>query len=194
MKIHVAEDDLISRKLLVTTLKQFGHDVTAFDDGKRAWEAFDAEPVRVVVSDWLMPELDGLEFCRKVRARRDTEYTYFILLTANVQGKDSYLEAMKSGIDDFLAKPLDRDQIWMRLRVAERILRYTTKISELESMLPICSYCKKVRDDNNYWQQVETYISHRTGASFSHSICPTCYKKKVQPQIDAMGRGSAGSG
>ncbi len=186
MKVLVAEDDLISRRLLVTTLKQFGHEVTAFDNGADAWAAFDESPVRVVVSDWLMPGVDGLDFCRKVRKRASTEYTYFILLTANVQGKETYMEAMQAGIDDFLAKPLDRDQIWMRLKVAERILRYTTEISHLESMLPICSYCKKVRDDNNYWQQVETYISLRTGASFSHSVCPSCYTKKVKPQLDVL--------
>ena len=186
MKILVAEDDLISRRLLVTTLKQFGHEVIAFDNGADAWAAFDESPVRVVVSDWLMPGVDGLDFCRKVRKRASTEYTYFILLTANVQGKETYMEAMQAGIDDFLVKPLDRDQIWMRLKVAERILRYTTEISNLESMLPICSYCKKVRDDNNYWQQVETYISLRTGTSFSHSVCPSCYTKKVKPQLDGL--------
>jgi DNA-binding response OmpR family regulator len=186
MKILVAEDDLISRKLLTTTLKQFGHEVKAFDNGAEAWAEFDASPVRVVVSDWLMPDLDGLDFCRKVRQRSGTEYTYFILLTANVQGKDTYIEAMNAGIDDFLTKPLDRELIWMRLKVAERILKYTTTIQSLESMLPICSYCKKIRDDNNYWQQVETYLSNRTGTSFSHSVCPSCYASKVQPQIDEM--------
>ena len=71
----------------------------------------------------------------------------------------------------------------MRLRVAERILRYTTQITELEQMLPICSYCKKVRNDDNYWQQVETYIGDRTGTSFSHSVCPRCYEDVVVPQL-----------
>jgi DNA-binding response OmpR family regulator len=188
MKILVAEDDLISRKLLNSTLEEFGHRVEAFENGRDAWDAFNREPVRVVVSDWLMPGLDGLAFCRKVRERADTDYTYFILLTANVQGKETYLEAMEAGIDDFLAKPLDRDQIWMRLKVAERILRYTTQISQLESMLPICTYCKKVRDDNNYWQQVETYVSRHTGATFSHSVCPSCYEKVVRPQLDELAR------
>lgn len=186
MKILIAEDDMISRKLLSTTLKQFGYEVLVHDNGADAWQAFDAEPVRVVVSDWLMPGLDGLEFCRRVRKRSNTEYTYFILLTANAQGKDQYIEAMQAGIDDFLAKPMDRDQIWMRLRVAERILRYTKEISDLESMLPICSYCKKVRDDNNYWQQVETYITRHTGASFSHSVCPSCYDSVVKPQLEQL--------
>jgi len=188
MKILIAEDDLISRKLLSSTLEEFGHSVAVYENGADAWAAFDRSPVRVIVSDWLMPGLDGLEFCRRVRERAETDYTYFILLTANVQGKDTYIEAMEAGIDDFLAKPLDRDQIWMRLKVADRILRYTTQISQLESMLPICSYCKKVRDDNNYWQQVETYVSKHTGATFSHSVCPSCYDKVVRPQLDQLGK------
>ncbi|MEM8867383.1 MAG: response regulator [Verrucomicrobiota bacterium] len=186
MKILVAEDDLISKKLLVTTLRQFGHEVAAYDHGTEAWQAFDQSPFRVVVSDWLMPGIDGLDFCRKIRERSSTQYTYFILLTANAQGNDTYLEAMQSGIDDFLTKPLDRDQIWMRLKVAERILRYTNQITSLESILPICSYCKKIRDDNNYWQRVETYFSTHTGTDFSHSVCPSCYDSEVQPQLDAL--------
>lgn len=186
MKILVAEDDLISRRLLTATLKQFGHEVDAYTNGQDAWNAFDANPYRVIISDWLMPGLDGLDFCRKVREHTTGEYTYFILLTANAQGKEQYMQAMKAGIDDFLTKPMDRDQVWMRLRVAERILRYTHEISNLESMLPICSYCKMVRDDNNYWQQVETYIMRRTGTSFSHSVCPACYESKVKPQLEAI--------
>jgi uncharacterized protein with PIN domain len=74
----------------------------------------------------------------------------------------------------------------MRLRVAERILTYATQISRLESMLPICSYCKKVRDDNNYWQQVESYIGDRTETSFSHSVCPSCYEEVVKPQLEEL--------
>lgn len=187
MNILIAEDDMISRNLLKTTLKQFGHAVKAFSDGAEAWAEYDANPYRVIVSDWLMPEMDGLDFCRKVRQRPLTEYTYFILLTANVQqGNETYMEAMNAGIDDFMPKPLDRDLIWMRLKVAERILRFTTEIRNLESMLPICSYCKNVRDDNNYWQQVETYLNNRAGTTFSHSVCPSCYESKVKPELDKI--------
>jgi len=183
MKILIAEDDFISRKLLTTTLESFGNEVEAFNDGQEAWDRFNDEPFRIIVSDWLMPNMDGLDFCRKVRARPETEYTYFILLTANVQGEDTHREAMDAGVDDFMSKPLNREQIWIRLRVAERILGFTTQISRLESMLPICSYCKKVRDDNNYWEQVETYIGQRTSTDFSHSVCPDCYESVVLPEL-----------
>lgn len=185
MKILIAEDDLISRKLLTATLEDFGHEVLAHSDGQSAWETFCDEPIRVVVSDWLMPNLDGLNFCRYIREAPSTEYTYFILLTANVLG-NAYKEAMDAGVDDFLAKPLDRDQIWMRLRVAERILGYTRQISQLESMLPICSYCKKVRNKEDYWEQVEQYVGTRTGTMFSHGVCPDCMENVVKPQLDRM--------
>ena len=174
---------MISRKLLSMTLEQFGYEVEV-TDGADAWASFDADPVRVVVSDWLMPGLDGLEFCRRVRQRSKTEYTYFILLTANAQGKDQYVQAMEAGIDDFLEKPMDREQIWMRLRVAERILRYTKEIRDLESMLPICSYCKKVRDDNTLAAGGDLHYTH-TGTNFSHSACPSCYEHKV-PQLEDL--------
>jgi response regulator RpfG family c-di-GMP phosphodiesterase len=126
-----------------------------------------------------MPGIDGLEFCQKVRERPRTEYTYFILLTANNTGRDNLRKAMDAGIDDFLSKPLDREAIMMRLRVAERILEFTTQIRQLKELIPICMYCKRVRDDSNYWDQVETYIHTHTGSNFSHGICPECFDKQM---------------
>jgi hypothetical protein len=70
--------------------------------------------------------------------------------------------------------------------VAERILRYATQVQQLEAFLPICSYCKKVRDDHNYWQQIEAYINQRTGSEFSHSICPDCYARIIQPELERL--------
>ncbi len=183
MKILVAEDDWVCRRLLETTMAKFGHEVTAYDNGETAWKHFAKEPFPVVVSDWMMPELDGLELCRFIRSRPHTDYTYFILITAYAGGEDACRRAMDAGVDDFLTKPLDHEQIWMRLQVAERILGYTTRIQQLESILPICSYCKKVRGGNNYWQQVENYLSRRTGAVLSHSVCPECFEKVVKPQM-----------
>ena len=74
----------------------------------------------------------------------------------------------------------------MRLRVAERILRYATEVRQLEAFLPICGYCKKVRDDQNYWQQIESYINERTGTDFSHSVCPECYQRVVVPELEKL--------
>ncbi|MGB8167712.1 MAG: response regulator [Chthoniobacteraceae bacterium] len=179
MRILIAEDDPVSLKILEAALRNDGHEVVPTVSGEEAWERFDREPVRVIVSDWMMPGVDGLEFCRRVRARPKTEYTYFILLTANHTGRDNLRAAMAAGCDDFLAKPLDREAIYMRLRVAARILDFTTQIRVLKELIPICMYCKKVRDDSDYWQQVDTYIHSCTGTNFSHGICPECLDRHL---------------
>jgi CheY-like chemotaxis protein len=179
MKILVAEDDPVSVKILQLTLEHYGHEVITTGSGEEAWEAFDREPVRTIVSDWMMPGLNGLDLCKRVRARAKTDYTYFILLTANTTGRENLREAMDAGIDDFLPKPLDREVIMMRLRVAERILEFSTQIRQLKELLPICMYCKRIRDDSDYWQQVESYIHTHTGSNFSHGICPDCFQKEI---------------
>lgn len=185
MKILIAEDDSASLKILRLTLQGFGHEVIAAEDGAKAWEVLLREPVTLIVSDWMMPGLDGLELCRKIRARRKKDYVYFILLTA-VTGRESYLKAMEAGVDDFLNKPLRHEELLTRLRVAERILKYITEVRELRRILPICSFCKKVRDDKDYWHQIETYIREHTSTDFSHSICPKCYEEHIKPQLEAL--------
>lgn len=170
-------------------LLRLGHEVILAPDGEAAWAVVQEEPVRVVVSDWIMPGMDGLELCRRIRGRTGYEYVYFILLTARDASAENQNVAADAGIDDFLTKPLDISELWMRLRVAERILRYTTQVRQLEELLPICSYCKKIRDDQNYWQQIEGYISERTGSDFSHSVCPDCYTRVVIPELDKLRAG-----
>ena len=134
----------------------------------------------------MMPGTDGLELCRRVRARK-TDYVYFILLTNLAANAENQQAAVEAGVDDFLSKPVDPQELWMRLRVAERILQFTTEVRQLESFLPICGYCKKIRDDSNYWQQVESYFKQKQGTQFSHSVCPDCMEKVVRPQLAALG-------
>lgn len=189
MKILIAEDDPVARTVLRHALHKLGHEVTEAMDGEEALKMWRLDPVRVIVSDWNMPKMDGLAFCSEVRAQTNCDYTYFILLTGNDATGDNQRVATDAGVDDFLVKPLKPQDIWMRLRVASRILHYTTQVRQLEEMLPICSYCKKIRDDKNYWQQIEDYINVRTGSEFSHSICPDCYQRVIIPQIEDLKKG-----
>ena len=182
----VIEDDAVARAILRQALLRLGHEVLEANDGEKAWKLLETEPVRVIVSDWMMPGLDGLELCQKLRARAKAEYVYFILLTANTADPANRTMAADAGVDDFLAKPMNFDELWTRLRVAERILRYATQVRQLEEMLPICSYCKKIRDDKNYWQQMEGYINERTGSEFSHSVCPDCYQRVIIPELEQL--------
>lgn len=192
MKILVAEDDNINQAVIRHSLNSMGHEVITADNGEMAWAQLQEQPVRLIVSDWGMPKSDGLDLCRRVRERKDGDYVYFILLTAKDANEANRQVAMDAGVDDFLSKPLDRRDLRARLHVAERILRYTTQVRQLESMLPICTCCKKIRDDQNYWQQIETYINDRTGTEFSHSICPDCYARVMVPQITALKQSAHG--
>ncbi len=186
MKILTVEDDAVARAVLRKALQRLGHESVEAPDGEAAWERLQVEPFRVVVSDWMMPRVDGLELCQRIRRRTGQEYIYFILLTSRDATEENSRAAADAGVDDFLTKPLDLAELWTRLRVAERILGYTNQVRQLEELLPICSYCKKIRDDQNYWQQMEGYISERTGSDFSHSVCPDCYTRVVLPEIEKL--------
>ncbi len=121
MKILVADDDRHGRFLLNSALSQTGHSVTEVENGREAWEAWQRDHHPLVISDWMMPDVDGLELCRRIRAGKSSSLTYVILITARA-GKASYLDAMDSGVDDFISKPFEKDQLLARVRVATRIL------------------------------------------------------------------------
>lgn len=121
MKILIADDDEITRLLLSPALTKLGHDVQEATNGREAWDAWHGGALSLVISDWMMPDLDGLEFCRRIRAERRADYTYIILLTSR-SGTTNYLEAMSAGADDFITKPFQKDVLAARVRVAERIL------------------------------------------------------------------------
>jgi DNA-binding response OmpR family regulator len=121
VNILVADDDRHGRFLLNSALSQAGHSVTEVEDGREAWETWQRDHHPLVISDWMMPDVDGLELCRRIRAGKASSLTYVILITARA-GKASYLDAMDSGVDDFISKPFEKDQLLARVRVATRIL------------------------------------------------------------------------
>jgi len=182
--ILVVEDDPVSRRVLERDLSKLLYTVTAVGNGAEALAALESKPFRIVVSDWMMPQMDGLALCRRLRERTDGNYTYFILLTAR-EGNENYREAMAAGVDDFLTKPVDRDELAIRLMVAKRIIRFSSQVRELKTLLPICMYCKKIRNDQDYWEKIETYLHQETGTDFSHGICPECSEKIAQPEMNA---------
>lgn len=185
MKILTADDDASSRAILTKALTSFGHEVVQTCDGSEAWSQYILHNFQLVISDWMMPELTGVELCKRIRTEPKSKYTYIILLTS-LEGKQKYLEGMEAGADDFINKPFDRETLAARVRVAERILGLQAEVKQLEGLLPICAYCKKIKDDENQWQQMERYISRRTEANFSHGICPDCYEKHMVPQLQQL--------
>lgn len=179
MKILAAEDSPVSLRLLEKTLQGWGHEVVGALSGSTAWALYQAGEFRLVVSDWQMPEIDGPELCRRIRTKQVREYCYFIMLTART-GKANFLEGMAAGVDDYLTKPFDTDELKVRLQVAERILALQSDVQTLRGLLPICAWCKKIRDEAELWRSLEEYVGSRTQAEFTHSICPECSQKQLQ--------------
>src|SRR3989442_11669124 len=152
----------------------------------------------------MMPEIDGVEICRRARGRPDEGPLRFSLRTARGR-KEDVIAGLQAGADDYITKPFDHEELRARVQVGVRIVELQTslaarvaeleealvRVRQLRGLLPICSYCKKIRDDQNYWQQVEQYVSTHSDVQFSHGICPDCYRKVVEPQLDQAVRGQA---
>jgi sigma-B regulation protein RsbU (phosphoserine phosphatase) len=182
MTILIAEDDLVCRKLLCRFVKGLGHRVVQAENGLMAWDLWLEYRSPLIISDWLMPDMSGIELCQKIRSFHQNKYTYIIMITS-MSGKENHLQAMDAGVDDFMNKPFDRDCVYARIRVAQRILNMQKEINTLSGLLPICTYCKNIRDDQNYWQRVEAYIERNSDVRFSHGVCPDCYEKYLKPQM-----------
>jgi DNA-binding response OmpR family regulator len=200
MRILIAEDDAVSRRRLEATLQKWGYEVLAVEDGLAAWEVLQGEmPPPLAILDWMMPGMDGIEVCRKVRERSPSRPLYIIVLTARGSRED-VVAGLQAGGDDYVTKPFDREELHARVKVGLRVLQLQmnladrvreleealARVKQLQGLLPICSYCKKIRDDQNYWQQVEGYISEHSDAVFSHGICPDCFEKFVKPELNKL--------
>ncbi len=183
MRILLAEDDAVAGQTLTAILTAQGHEVTAVDNGVDAWGLWQVSHHRVIVSDWLMPEMDGIELVRKIRARPPGPYTYFMMQTIRT-GFSNFLEAMQAGADDFITKPIVPEELIARLEVAERILGLREELMTLEGLLAMCSYCKRIRDTDGAWTPLERYVEARSAARFSHGVCEDCYEKYLKHQVE----------
>lgn len=198
MQILVAEDDGVSRTFLEATLKKWGYDVVAVPDGVQAWQAVEGgHGPDLLILDWMMPGLDGLEVCSKLRRTFPALPAYIILLTARTSRED-VVRGLLAGADDYVTKPFDRDELRARVQVGGRVIglqkalaarvreleKALARVKQLQGLLPICCYCKKIRDDRNYWQQVENYVAEHSEVQFSHGICPECFNRFVKPDLE----------
>lgn len=183
MRILLAEDDAASRTVLCRQLKSLGHEVLAAADGAQAWELFEREEPELVITDWVMPELDGASLCRKIRDARRDRYTFIMILTA-IEKSTGYIDGMAAGADDYATKPCDIEELAVRIHVAERILALQRERDTLHELLPLCSRCNRIRSDQGEWEQVESYVTRMSKAQFSHGVCPDCFEKRMKPQIE----------
>jgi len=200
MKVLAVDDDRVTLVTIERLLTKFGYESITALNGTDGLKLFLEHKPQILITDWMMPEMEGPTMVKTIRAFAESEYTYIIMLTSRNE-KEDMISGMLAGVDEFLSKPIDPDQLRARLRVGKRIMQLQEslgkRVSELErerkhikilqGFLPICSYCKKIRDDENLWSQIEEYIAqHQANIQFSHSICPDCFETKVKPMQEAF--------
>ena len=200
MKVLIVDDEPIVRRLHETSLTAWGYQVISASGGEQAWELFQRDDApSLAILDWTMPGMDGLELCSRIRSMGREPKPYLIFVTAKARTQD-IVTGLGAGADDYIVKPFEREELRARVQVGFRMLELQAaladrvreleealaRVKQLQGLLPICSYCKKVRDDQNYWQQVETYIEGHSDAQFTHGICPECREKYVEPELDRL--------
>ena len=201
MRILIAEDDITSRTVLSAVLQKNGHEPVEARDGAEALASLLREDApRMAILDWMMPEIDGVEVCRRVRAREQERPPYLIMLTTRGE-KTDVSTGLRAGANDYIAKPFNAVELVARIEVGCRYValedRYAAKVRELEEALaqiktlsgvvPICSHCKKIRDDEGYWNQFEAFVASHTEARVTHGICPVCMAKLYPEYVDEPG-------
>jgi PleD family two-component response regulator len=199
LNLLVVDDDRITLKFVEGCLKRnFNCAISTAENGRDALELFFEKPPDIMVTDWMMPGLDGLEVCRFVRSLAHGDFVYIIMLTGRTDRLD-VVEGLGAGADDYIVKPFNQDELIARVssgarvisaqkalrRANEELKAALAQIKTLKGLLPICMDCKKIRDDQDYWRDVEEYISNMTDAAFSHGLCPECMAKRMA-EIDKM--------
>jgi DNA-binding response OmpR family regulator len=196
LRVLVAEDDRVSAAMLTSALERWQFDVTSVGDGDRAWQLMSEGKFPLAIVDWMMPGLDGPALCKRIRLDETTSGAYVIMLTSK-EGRDDLVEGLNAGADDYLRKPFDREELRARIQVGARVAMLQQglrdkvveletalrTITNLEGLLPICSYCKRIRSEDNTWNQVESYIRSHSNAEISHGVCPSCMERVLQ-EID----------
>jgi sigma-B regulation protein RsbU (phosphoserine phosphatase) len=187
----VADDDPVTAAALSGALRRLELDVSVAQDGALAWSMIDGpNPPAIAILDWMMPCVDGPELCRRIRQTPAHSHMYVLLLTAR-DSRTDIVAGLEAGADDYLIKPFDVHELRARVHTGLRILKLQrdlaaqiamlketiANVKQLKGLLPMCSYCKKIRNDTDYWQQLETYISEHSDAEFSHGVCPSCFER-----------------
>ncbi len=199
MHVLIAEDDRVTGEILARNLRRWQYETTLVADGREAWRFLStATAPTLAILDWMMPEADGPDICRRVRAELPDAHMYLLLVTAR-EARGDIVAGLDAGADDYIIKPFDIEELRARVGVGVRMLGLQQKLAErvaelqtalsnvkqLRGLLPICSYCKRIRGDDQYWQQVEGYIAEHSEAQFSHGICPTCYAS-ISAELDSL--------
>jgi len=165
MKIMIVEDDPLSRRILETFLINWGYEVISANDGLVAWEIMqNPDAPGLVVSDWMMPGMDGVELCKKIRGIEKAEYTYFILLTTKTEKKD-IIEGLEAGADDFIVKPFDHEELRSRVKIGERIISLEQRIIQLANTDFLTGLLNRRAFMGRLEEEVNRSVRHKMGFS-----------------------------
>ncbi|HEX6163255.1 MAG TPA: response regulator [Vicinamibacterales bacterium] len=200
LQVLVADDEAVSRTVVGAMLKKAGYPVVFAPDGQQAFQTLDSDdPPAIALLDWEMPGLQGPEVVQKIRTKDTQTPTYVILLTSRDSSAD-IVQGLRAGADDYVTKPANEDELIARVSVGARVVELQAALAErvrsleealanvkaLQTLLPMCAYCKSIRNDQNYWEKVETYFTQHSNVSFTHSYCPHCYERFVRPELEAL--------
>lgn len=193
MKILIAEDEFTTRMMVTVCLEKWGYRVESVADGKEALKQLQQNDApQIAILDWEMPEIDGVEVCRRAKERETETPPYVILLTARDSDKD-ILQGFDAGADDYMTKPFNDNELRARVQVAERLVRTQSSLAEsvielkdalnqlemLETGIDICTDCKTVFNPyDGEWHSVNDILSNQLDPRFTSHICPQCENKK----------------
>jgi YesN/AraC family two-component response regulator len=202
--ILYVEDDQVTRMELEQLLKRRAGTVLVADNGSAGLELFRRQPADLVITDIRMPIMDGIRMAQLIR---EIDPGVRIIATTAHSDASYLMEAIEAGIDHYVLKPLDLgkffaaiDKCSQDIRARHALARHHAErekliaelqaaldeITTLREILPICSYCKDIRNDEGYWERVDAYISRHTNVDFSHSICPACMKKHYPEHYESV--------
>lgn len=185
MKILVADDDRGAQTLLRALLSKLGHEVVVASHGVEAWRLLGEARPRMLVTDWNMPGMTGVDLCRRLRKDPSRAYVYVVLVTTR-DDMGSFSEGMAAGADDFLTKPVDVALLAARVRVAERILSLQEEVHDLRSKaVPVCIYCRRLKEGDE-WLDTEAFVVRHAGGGLADRICPECYSRHLASELDKL--------
>jgi phosphoserine phosphatase RsbU/P len=198
LRILVVDDDAMARLTFESVIRSAGWSPIAIEDPGQAYEILtgpNSPPIALI--DWQMPTMSGLDLCRRVRQAEPTARPYLIFVTANSASTD-VVSGLDAGADGYMTKPVVAIELQARVRAALRTIALqqdlrnrldeaeaaSAKTKPLRDLLPMCCYCRRIRDEAEHWSTLEQYLTQRIDVKFTHGFCPSCFEEHVLPDLE----------